>query len=378
MKILMHFNDYTHTPERIEQDTYGGIGYYRIIKPSEMVRGHDVTVIGKELVTRFGTTREEQWDNVFKEYDVFWTNYFCDPEAGAAMLFYAQKHGKKVIIDIDDNYLDIPESNLLYDRFKPGKRDRAFLSTILALADVITTSTYPLKDRLYEHFKTVHGLEKEIVVIPNLNELKDWAHKRIEPNPEKIVIGYSGSNSHQDDVQMVLPAIKNLMEKYPNLYFEMIGIMDKKTAIKTFKGWKKDLVDRVAMVGATPTFREYPQWLSERQWDIGIAPLVDTAFTNSKSSIKWLEYSVFGIPTVASRVYPYFVDVNGRETIKHDETGLLCRPQEWETNLEKVILDSTLRDKLGGNAFKAVEDNWQYFYSDLPKVIGDMLEKLNK
>ncbi|NBW09203.1 MAG: hypothetical protein EBR82_14385 [Caulobacteraceae bacterium] len=373
MKILMNFSDYTHTPERMEQNTYGGLGYYRIVKPSEQIKGHDVKLVGKEIKD-FGTTLEEQWDNIFKEYDAYWTNYFCDDVAGAMIIYQARKHGKKLILDIDDNYFDIPESNLLYERFQSGKRERAMMTTILSFADIITTSTFPLKERLDEHFQLVQKLEKKIVVIPNLNDIKDWDFEPIEKDPKKIVIGYSGSNSHHDDLALVLPAVHKIMQKYDNVYFEMIGILDKKNAPVVFKNWDMKLLDRVAMVGATPTFKEYPEWLSQRAWDIGIAPLVDTKFTRCKSSIKWLEYSMFKIPTCASRVYPYFIDVGGRKTIEDGKTGLLCRKDDWFKNLERLVIDKDLRIKLGQNAYEHVKENWQYKDSSITKVIGAMLE----
>lgn len=372
----MNFADYTHTPERIAQNTYGGLGYYRIVKPSEQIKGHEVTVIGKEI-EKFGANREEQFDNLFKEYDVYWTNYFSDDMAGASMIYHAQKHGKKIIIDIDDNYFDIPESNLNYEKFKPGTRERAMLSTIISFADVITTSTFPLKERLDEHFKTVQKLDKKIVVIPNLNDIKDWDFVPIEKDFSKVVIGYSGSNSHHDDLDMILPAMKKIMEQYDHVYFEMIGILDKKRAAKIFSDWDLKILDRVAMIGATPTFKEYPQWLSQRPWDIGIAPLVDTAFTRSKSSIKYLEYSMYSIPTCASRVYPYFIDVGGRKTITDGETGLLCRRGDWFKNLEKLIIDKNLRIRLGENARKHIIENWQYADSNIGEIIDSMLEFKN-
>lgn len=92
-KILMNFADYMHNEDRKRLNTYGGIGYYRIIKPSENIVGHEVRVIGKEIL-HFGDSLEEQWDNVFKQYDIFWTSYFSNEIAGAAMIYYAQKNGK--------------------------------------------------------------------------------------------------------------------------------------------------------------------------------------------------------------------------------------------------------------------------------------------
>ena len=372
MKILMNFGDYNHTEDRKKLNTYGGVGYYRIINPAKQIKDHEVKVIGKEILD-FGDSLEEQWSNVFKQHDVFWTSYFSDDKAGAAIIYHAQQAGKKFIVDVDDNYLDVPESNLLYDKFKPGKRDRAMLNTILSFADAITVSTEPLKERLYEYFEEVHGIKKKIFVIPNLNQIEDWDFKPVDKYGDRIVIGYSGSNSHQDDLKMVMPAIKHVMEKYPNVWFETIGVVEKGLIKEYFAGMNDDCLQRCAMLPATSTFKDYPYWLANQKWDIGIAPLVDTPFTRSKSSIKWLEYSMYKIPTIASRVYPYYIDVQGRKTIEDKKTGLLVRNHEWKQGLEKLIEDKVLRETLGQNAYDHVKDKWQYKNSRINETVNEML-----
>lgn len=377
MKILAHYADGNHTPQRKKAKTFGPLGYYRIIKPTEQIMGHDVTVMGNNLDT-LGTDLASQWDAVFSKYDVFWTNYFSDDKVGSAMYFFAQRYGKKVIIDIDDNYLDIPETNLLYDRFKRTKRDRAMLSTILSFADAITVSTFPLKERIAAHIKAIHGIEKDIYVVPNCNDIDFWNSPKPKWNKDFITIGYAGSNSHQDDLMMIMPAIKNLMQKYKNLKFQLIGSIEKKLIPKYFVGFDDDSLKRVELGAAESVFKKYPAWLGQQPWDIGIAPLVDTAFTRCKSHIKWMEYASFKIPTVASRVYPYFMPIRNTPTIIDGETGILCRPNEWEEKLEKMILNEDLRKKIGNNAYNFVKDHWQYEQNGVTNVVEDMLNKLQK
>lgn len=374
MKILINFADYLHTPDRKKLNTYGGIGYYRQIKPSQQIKGHEVKVIGKEIL-HFGDTLEEQWDNLFKQHDVFWTSYFSNDRAAAAMFFYAQKHGKKVIIDVDDNYLDVPESNESYERFQKKKKDRAVLSAILSFADALTVSTEPLKERLERHIKDVHNIDKPIFVVPNMNDVKDWPFKPSQKHDDKIVIGYSGSNSHQDDLRMVMPAIAKLMNKHKHVHFELIGAIAKDKLDFYFKnmGFEADSLNRIRLLAATSTFQDYPKWLADQKWDIGIAPLVDTAFTRAKSHIKWMEYSMYEIPCVASRVYPYFMELKGRKTITDGETGFLCKPHEWEKKLERLILDRELREKIGKQAREFVEKEWQYSGGDISETVNEML-----
>lgn len=360
--ILFHYADYNHLPERERLNEYGGIGYYRIIKPAEYIgKFLEVKVVGKDI-QNLGGTFDGIWSAVFIDNKCFWMNHFLGEPNASAQAFFSERYQKKLVYDIDDNFLDVPKSNMLHEKFLPGKRDRAILSATLSFATTLVVSTEPLKERLNEHFKTVYGMEKNIVVIPNMNDLKDWDFKPVEKHGDKIVIGYSGSNSHQDDLTMMMPAMGKLMKKYRNLHFEIIGSVPK-DKVKTYfgqAGFDDDCLDRIKLLPATPIFKDYPEYLSQQKWDIGIAPLVDTPFTRCKSHIKWMEYSMYRIPTVASRTYPYFMELCGRETITDGETGLLCKPNEWEEKLERLIVSKELRDEIGGKAYEHIKKNWQY------------------
>lgn len=366
MKIYFHRNDYELNVNRKAADGYGGVGYYRVVKVAEY-SGQDATCEGTKFLSR-GKTLEDKMRDVWKDYDVFWCPYFYHPMSAAVIFSIRDELKKKIIIDLDDNFWDIDQSNALYDGFRSGQKDRAYLGAILSLADAIVVSTYPLKEKVYNHIKNVQKIEKPVFIIPNLNDLKDWPFENQLKDDGRIVIGYSGSTSHYDDLQLVLPSIIKLMKKYDNLWFEMLGLITKDQAIGIFKNVPKKVLDRMALVGATDMFTEYPEWLSKKGWMIGIAPLVDTAFTRAKSSIKYLEYSMMKIPTVASRVYPYSHDVLGRKVITDRDDGFLVEPHEWEKTLEELILNEGLRKKIGDAAYLHVKNDWQYDASIAQKV----------
>lgn len=358
MRILFYRNDHSANINRKLEDGYGGVGYYRIVQPSKRIKGYEVELVGMGL-TKVGESRDKRWARIFKENDVFWCSYFYDAEEASSMYYHRDKFKKKVVIDLDDDYLSIFPSHPLYDVMKETKRNRAFCSTILSFADVITVSTDPLKQKIKEHMKRVYGLNKKIVVIPNMNDKNDWKFKPAKKNKDKIVIGYTGSYSHDEDLKMCFPAIAKIMDKYPNVYFESIGAVGNEN-LKLYSCFSEDAKTRCDILPSTWTFREYPKHLATMPWDIGIAPLVDTGFTRSKSHIKWMEYAMYKIPTIASRVYPYYVPAFGRDTIKHDETGLVIKPSEWFDALEDLILHEDKRKKLGENAYKYVTEEWQY------------------
>lgn len=359
LKILFYYSDYGANIQRQLENKWGGVGYYRIIKPSQMVKGHDVTVWGKEL-TKKGETPEERWYRIFKEFDVFWTPYFSDPKEAAALFYTRDKMKKKVVIDCDDNFLDVHPSHPLYDKLKPGKRDKAFMSTILSFADAITVSTETLKQRFQQHFKEVYGItDKKIFVIPNMNDIKDWQNPIANKDHNKFIIGYAGSNSHQDDLKMFFPALLEIMKKYKHVYFESIGSISK-DMLTLFQDFPSPIMNRCDLLPSTWTFDEYPKMMQEQKWNVGVAPLVDTAFTRCKTHNKWVEYSMCKMPTIASRVYPYFMAVQGKKTIEHGKTGLLVKPSEWFDALESLILNENKCKELAENAYNHIFKNWQY------------------
>lgn len=370
-RILFYRNDHSANVNRKLEDGFGGVGYYRIVQPFKRLQGHWKNIVGMDL-TKKGESRDKRWDRIFKENDVFWCSYFYDAEEASSMYYHRDKYKKKVVIDLDDDYLSIFPSHPLYDVMKETKRSRAFCSTIISFADVIVVSTDPLKQRIQEHMKKVYGLDKKVMVIPNMNDKNDWKYKPAKKNKDKIVIGYTGSYSHDDDLKMVFPAIAKIMDKYPNVYFESLGAVGNEN-LQLYNIFSKEAKLRCDILPSTWTFGAYPKHLASMKWDIGLAPLVDASFQRSKSPIKFFEYSMYKIPTIASKVYPYYVPAFDRDIIINEETGLLCKPSEWFDALERLILDKKLREQLGENAYNHICEEWQYddghFSDALDKVI---------
>src|ERR1035437_2089080 len=116
MKILFFRNDWNTNASRQVDDGYGGVGYYRIVQPARQTKGHEITVVGAKI-NKKGETAEKKWTRIFKEYDVFWTTYFTDPEVASAMYYHRDKFKKKIVVDLDDNYLSVLTTHPLYDRF---------------------------------------------------------------------------------------------------------------------------------------------------------------------------------------------------------------------------------------------------------------------
>lgn len=377
MKILKIYNDWTQTEERKKTNGYGGCGYYRTIKIAEVLKEkHEVDVWGNEWQEEFeGSGKKEElfFHNIGWKYDLVWMHYVDNPKLFSWLKVACEQYDTKLVMDIDDNFLDLHESNPANKLMGKGSVARNNLATILSLCDAVTVSTLPLKERLAKHFLDTHGIKQKIYVVPNCNDIKDWEYEPVK-NTNGIVVGYMGSVSHHDDLALVLPAIKKIMEKYPKVGFQLLGQLTFDQAKDVFKNWKQSLRKRIVMVRPTGNFQDFPEYFSAQGWDIGIAPLIDSPFNRSKSHIKWMEYSMYKIPTVASRVYPYYKDIYGVDTIIDGVNGLLCEPDEWEKKLSLLIENKELRKKLGENAYNFVKDKWQY--SQWKEKILEVTEKL--
>ena len=376
MKILVNNQDWGQNEMRRLNDTYGGVGYYRLWKPYQQIVGHDKEFIG-QAIKRYGPEGEERWDKLFQDNDVYWTSYFCNDKVASNIFYHRDKHKKKVIVDVDDNYLDILASNPLYDKYKPTKKNRSILGATLFFSDAVTVSTEPLKQRLIQYFKEIHGqdLSHKIYVLPNFNDLEDWNHRPAKK--KKFIIGYSGSNSHHDDLEMMMPHLGRLMEKYPHVHCEIVGSLDH-NHFNVFETFSSKVLNRCEILSGTWTFNEYPAYLANRGWSIGLAPLVDSPFTRCKSPIKFFEYSTYAIPTIASPVYPYIISTTNNSVITDEENALLAKPSEWFEKMERLVLDAELREKLGTNAKKHIIDHWQYKDSGLGEKINKMLGEISR
>lgn len=362
-KVLFIYTDWAANEERKKRNGYGGVGYYRIIKPAEALRklGWQADCVGGDLTEKFGKTPEEIWPKVFSEYDAVVVKQMDNRQAATPFFFFAERYECPVIIDLDDDYLAVKPDQPAWEYYRPGSPKRAIFGAVLSLVDAIFVSTQPLKDSYTKSLAEIYQTETPTFVLPNCSVTADWPALPDRPKKERLKIGYAGSITHNSDLKMVFPAIFAVMKKYPHVDFEIFGALHMETFKQMTARFDPKLVDRVRLSGGGPTWHEFPPALVAKDWDIGICPLVDDSFTRSKSHIKWMEYTYAGIPSVASRVFPYFQPIDGVPTIEHEKTGLLADSvDDWVMLLSRLIEDYSLRRTLAHNAYQAITEHWQY------------------
>jgi processive 1,2-diacylglycerol beta-glucosyltransferase len=260
-------------------------------------------------------------------------------ELASALLDRVHRAGARLLYAIDDNLLHLRHDR----RFWNYSEDQlAAVELFLRQADGVLVTTDVLRDQLVAY-------NTNVVVVPNM--LDDRLITRVTPtladgNSHPIVIGYMGTLTHDDDLLMILPALEAVAADHPRwIAFEIVGGVQ-----------SADMQAKLVEIGfriLQPEAGEddYPLfmlWFGRHvRWNIGLAPLRATAFSEAKSDIKFLDYSVVGAATVCSDVPAYSV-------VRHGETGLRVENTvtAWKSALEQLVMQPALREQLAANAWR--------------------------
>ncbi len=245
----------------------------------------------------------------------------------------------RMIYTLDDNILDLAQERKDW----PQERHLQALRIFLQAADEVWVPTQALKERLSD-------LSQSILVIPNALDERLLCYRGLSMskslfNNQPIIIGMMGTRTHDQDLLMIAPALHELWRRYPGVFeLEIIGVAEKENTLEMLSGLP------VRLHNPPPEEQEYPLfqlWFSSSiNWDIALAPLIDTPFNRCKSDIKFLDYSAIGVAGIYSLMPPY------RSSIKQRGTGLLVENQieAWINALEEYLKDEYLRLSISHNA----------------------------
>lgn len=222
-----------------------------------------------------------------------------------------------------------------YLNIEQNIRRRDLFRASFRRADMVTTTT----DYLAENLRKINP---NTITLPNLVDFSQYP--QVEYIKKEIRIGWQGGASHYEDLWMVKDAVKEILRKYPQVKFVFWGDM-------RFYGLFKDIpIDRVEGHNWMKQI-VYPYKLATMNLDIGLCPLIDNEFNKNKSSIKYLEYSMYKTATIASNMLPF------SPVITNEKDGLLVDEHGWFDAMERLILDVELRRKLGSNAYENIYEN---------------------
>lgn len=367
-KVLMIATDWN---EKGRNGKPGGVTHYRLHNPAKYLRqcGYEVDILGKDFqkklirnVSPETITIEDLMANYrefLKPYDVVITKVIDNPHACGALIAACKETETPLVIDMDDNFLEVTEDQPAYHRGynangEEGGHKRAIAAAFVSRADTLFCSTKPLADYMCSFLKTNWDVDVPAYVLPNTMDLDFWKPAKHKSD----TIGWQGSVTHIMDIAQVIPAMVQLAEEDPNVNYEFIGGFHPDNFKETYPDVPDWFIDRISFIPGSASIEDFPEMLAKREWKLAIAPIVDNDFNRSKSHIKWMEYSVAGLPTLASAVYPYKEDIHGVKTIQEGKTGYLTDNDNWYERLKEVYYADT--KEVAQNAKQYVENNWKW------------------
>jgi glycosyltransferase involved in cell wall biosynthesis len=237
-----------------------------------------------------------------------------------------QDMGKPVVLEGDDDYINVPEKNPGYHYYM---QRQGFVKEMFRIANGVTVTTPGLK-QVYSEFND------NIAVIPNCNDIEIVDSEPQLPQATvfgadgkqvpfeqylnarqgKTVIGWGGSPTHEDDLAIILPALKKLVRREPNLLFAMVGFVH--------RGMIEIIPPHQLYMFSLVPVTAYFMLYKTVNFDIGLAPVAPLKFNMGKSSNKLIEYQILNVLPVASDFVTYKKDIHrgflaspNTETVTH-------------------------------------------------------------
>jgi len=252
-----------------------------------------------------------------------------------------KSYNKKLIFDLDDLLFELPEHH--YDRQR--HHFTAYLLPIyyaIQEADLVTVPTRALKEY-------ISCINDNTIVLPNYLDDQLWEAKHVKAGKsEKIIIGYMGTVTHYSDLESISSVVIKLLDDFEDKAELRIWGFEPPSELRQHPSVKYNSLFYVS-------YSAFAKWFRDMSIDIAIAPLIDNLFNRCKSNLKFLEYSINGIPGVYSNIEAYnSVIVNGYN-------GLLARtPEDWQVALRRLIEDGDLRAQIAVRARATVEQSWTW------------------
>lgn len=316
-----------HDAQSVESPLPTGCGFYRVTLPLDQLALH-----GWKVRYQPFTPPPE-----VGEYKLIVAERLDKPEVLGDWRRFRQRH--RLVYELDDDVWSVDQANVAAHQVYRNDSVQDAVQMACAISDLVTVTCEPLAEMI----RSKTG-QQNVAVIPNFVPESMLALER--PRREHVTIGWAGGVSHTWDVSLIGRAVRTVMDQDPSLRLHIIG---------------SDFRPTFGHSGARYTNWEpvVPDYYPKIDFDIGLAPLAETKFNESKSPLKALEYGALGIPVIASRFGPY------ADYVQDGVTGfLVSKEKQWRDRIRELAADAGLRETMGKNARElaaqnTIEGNWQ-------------------
>lgn len=250
-----------------------------------------------------------------------------------------KRSGRVFMALYDDDLLDLPKGN-------SGRWKKKYVKKCLHLLDIAITCNPLLKSKLElysSHPKYVnlhtHICEEDIKTVPDIRD--------------KVRLIYAAGVDHTELFEILIkPSLDRLAEKYVNkVSLTLMGVNPNLTGLRN-QEW-------ICQIPTLP-YDEYNRFMKANEFDIGLAPLFDTPFSNKKYFNKFFEYSKNGITGIYSNHLPYTFIIKDKkngllvENTVEDWYRVICYAIDNIENMKEIVRTAQiqLREQFSLNAIR--------------------------
>ena len=279
-------------------------------------------------------------------------------DEGCEIYFPAPDEGEDILIWKDGECPHCMKAQCMPGMHMPFElsENQKRLDTMYEMARLAHGGTFP-NERLSAFYRDEIGM-KNVYTFPNSIYLPDYHKVELAKHPAEVRILWQGGSSHFEDWAPVAQALGRVVRKNPHVKVIMWG--------QPFPFVLREIPEEQREFLSWVPHAAYLTRLNTLGHDINLCPLTANRFNECKSAIKWYESSMITQPaaTLASNVAPY------SDEMIEGETGLLYKDEaEFETKLQGLIDDATLRGQLAQNA-----QDWVVTHRDSRKTVPGLIE----
>lgn len=189
-------------------------------------------------------------------------------------------------------------------------------------------------------------LAKEYSLLTNSNRyvifntpVSNEEYKPTHKINDKVNFVYAAGRDHEIYFEKFIKPILNefLSKYYSKVHFTFIGVEPDISGIEY-----KECFTFIPLM----SLNDYNKFMRINNFDVGLAPLDDTRFSNRKYFNKYIEYTKCGIAGIYSNCLPYTL------IVRNLENGILVNntPKDWLSMLELAVTNTKLIEKCAINA----------------------------
>lgn len=375
-----------------------GVGKFRMMDPYKFIGDNYTDEVHVDI-----THNAEDNDEYFLNYDIVVFHSFIHQtthDSNINRIKWLKSKGIKVVMDIDDLWF-VDQRHPMYLQIKNSGIGE-MKTMMMKLVDAVSTTTPIFAQTIKERLGV-----KNVVIFPNAVNDEEPQFKSNPTKSDKVRFGWLGGSSHLFDIELMADGIATTHQSFKDkVQFVLCGF-DTRGSVTEIDSQTKQQRQRPIRPTETVWYKyekyftndykalddEYVKYLNtfveipfddenkpyRRRWtkdintyamnynnfDVSLAPLVESLFNANKSQLKVIEAGFHKKAIIASETDPYTLDLvsavdNGN--FNSNGNSLLVNPKrnhkEWAKHMKRLVENPNMIEDLGNRLYETVKDKY--------------------